>query len=63
MWGKVALANRTPEAIDDQQWESLEITISTPPGAGRMVVGLAVQNQVNEKDTIWFDDVKIIKLK
>ena len=61
--GKVALANRTPEAIDDQQWESLEITISTPPGAGRMVVGLAVQNQVNEKDTIWFDDVKIIKLK
>lgn len=61
--GKVALANRPPEAIDDQQWESLEITISTPPGAGRMVVGLAVQNQVNEKDTIWFDDVKIIKLK
>ena len=61
--GKVAVASRTPEAIDEQQWQSLEMTISTPPGAGRMVVGLSVQNQVDTKDAIWFDDVKIIELK
>ena len=61
--GKVAVADQSPDKTDSQQWQSLEMTISTPPGAGKMAVGLAVESQTKESDAIWFDDVKINELK
>lgn len=35
------------------------LTISTPPDAGIMTVQLAVKNQVDKNDIIWFDDVVV----
>ena len=45
--------------MKEAQWETLRLTISTPPDAGIMTVQLAVKNQVDKNDTIWFDDVVV----